>query len=131
MTSTESEIDTFLRERFAAWGASGTNEVRELFKKLAHELFSDFKDRYGRAADNEEYDAMLRWLATEFLSLGAFMFGGTHGNIKLAIEQLYEEFLLGVRVSAKPSPRDSVVEADATEQDGQDYDRYIAGLGDD
>lgn len=79
------------------------------FRKLAYRLLSDFAESTGRRMSEEEHNAMVRWLATEALSLGAFAYGRAGGDPEAMLSHAREEFLRGEKSRVEGAP--FVVEA--------------------
>lgn len=106
--------DDFLREH----GARIRDSYSEHFKGLAFELLSDFADRHGgQRMNEEESNEMMRWLATEALSLGAFAYGRSSGSIDVALEHVREEFLRSLRAGERGEDDGAPKVSGATTQD--------------
>jgi hypothetical protein len=105
--------DDFLR----AHSARVRDSYSEHFKTLAFELLSDFADRHGgRRMNEEETNEMMRWLATEALSLGAFAYGRSGGSIDAVLEYVREEFLRSLGAGKREDDSAPKI-SDATTQD--------------
>lgn len=92
--------DDFVKAHAGAIEVSNSDH----FKKLAYRLLSDFAESTGRRMSEEEHNAMVRWLATEALSLGAFAYGRAGGDLEAALAHVRAEFLRGNRSNVGEGP---------------------------
>jgi hypothetical protein len=84
-----SEIDMLMKAR--------QSDPSHAFKSELRSLFDDFKARVGRDPDERERQAIVFWLAGEWISIAAFACGRVDASFSSVAERVRSEFERGLR----------------------------------
>jgi len=89
-----------LEEFLATQGVMDNNMNH--FRHLGRVILDHLKVHRGQPNTEAEKNAVGRYLATEFLSIGAFAYARANGDLEAALKFVREEFARGQAMSDEP-----------------------------